>query len=825
MRLGVLITVIALALLMIAATIGPYFVPTTTYQNVIEDALTERLDAGVVIDDFRLRLIPYPGYTIKGFKLISKSPPFQGMHAVTAKKISGSLRLAALLKGDFDTAVEARDVVINYRSQSGVSNIGMMLGITSERVAPEISTTPALPPPAEESKTLPEGAPEEPSLEEIPAMPAPAIELPADKGEVSLKRMMGDGLMRSARAESSAEEVLSSDEKLNLRKIEVVRGRIIIDAESGVKPLVIDAVSLSAKDLGVAKGLGAKVDLTGVLGDALRPNLKVQGQIFADRTRQEIGGRDIRAYLNGAQLVADISANLGVRPPSYDIHVAALNLNPDAFAPLLSFVGKKLPLELSWQGSIGADVSFKGTRDTGELDLQLDATQARVLAGKETVKEPGIALKAQANVLVKPDAYAIDRGYLTLAGSDINIKGDIVRDEDIKARLNFLGKGLSLTAMQTILPWLSDIGSLEEGGIDLIVEGPLQRSKELNVEGKIEASKAELAGMSLSDVSASFVREHEKISFITLNGKFADANLSGNGSIQFGTSPGMNFDVVIKDVEAENIPMIRNAISGKASLVVNAQSKGQDRDSLIKNLILSGSIVSPDIKINGFEGAAGAFSKDTWSEIESITKATLQEAPEKELENAGDEVLDLRASFEVKDDVLELSEVSWNAEKYSSLLKATVSPTGEIAAHGALVVEDRLSGKIVIDAQTKEKLLKKGKLIIPVIGSGKLGDPNLKLDSANLIALIEDRLKPKPEIVKEEIVKPEVVKEEVVKEEAVKEEAVKEEEKKEVEVKKVEPKKAAAPPKARRRIPTEKTPARKARDQDVEDILKVIIGQ
>ncbi|MFH1829986.1 MAG: hypothetical protein ABH871_04335 [Pseudomonadota bacterium] len=805
--MALLITVIALALLMVVASVGPYFIPTSTYQNIIEEALTQRLNARVVIDDFRLRLIPYPGYTITGFKLVSKDPPFQGMHVLSAKKINGSLALSALLEGDFDTSIEARDVNINYSSRSGVSNMGMMLGIKAG--APVVPTSPAAPESKEPTKESPIPSEQAPPLKEIPAMPAPSIDIPADKGEVSFNRLMKHVFLSSAQASVSDDE----GAKLTLRNIQVVRGRIDISTEESTQPLIIEGVSIAAKDLKMATGFGAQLSMTGAVGGALRPNLKIEGQIFVDTMGGEISGRDVRAYINGAQLVADISANYSMSPPSYDVHIATLDLNPDAFAPMLSFIGRTLPFKLSWQGSVGADVSFKGTRDTGELALQLDATQARMFADNSAIKEPGILLKAQADVLVKPDSFAFDRASLTLAGSDMNIAGEIKRDEDFETRLSVSGDGLTLAAIQTLLPWLSNMGSMENGSVDLTLEGPLAKSEELEVQGRLEASKAGIADISLSEVSTSFVREDGKISFVTLKGKFADADLSGNGQIQLGALPAMNFDVVVGDVETQNIQTIGNAISAKASLVVKAQSEGTDRESLQKNLLLSGSIVSSNAKISESKGAAGAFSKNTWDEIESKSGAILRETTEKELENVGDEVSDFKASFEITDEKIEISEASWKAKEYSALLTTTVLSSGELTASGTLAVEKDISEKLVADAQARKMLLNtKGMLIIPVSGSGKLGEPKLEIDSVKLTALIEDRLKPKPAT--------EIVEEEKIMEVEKKMEA---EEKVEAE-EKIEEKKPAQI-KEEKRTPSKAQPARKAPDQPVEDVLKVIIGQ
>ncbi len=252
MRLAVFIAVIALAVLMIAAAVGPYFVPTKTYQSAVEKALAERLDARVVIDKFRLRLIPYPGYTIEGFALVSNKSPFRGMPIVEARKVIGSLSFGSLFGGDLDTDVEARDVNIYVRSQGGVSNVAMMFGHGSPPLEKGFRPAPA--PKEDKPKADVPDAP----VDTIPSMPAPSMDIPTES-QSGQSGFFNGLILREAFAASEGGQGRS----ITLSQFDIVRGRMEIVSDESPAPVVINDVSIAAKDLSLEGGFSASFKMTG----------------------------------------------------------------------------------------------------------------------------------------------------------------------------------------------------------------------------------------------------------------------------------------------------------------------------------------------------------------------------------------------------------------------------------------------------------------------------------------------------------------------------------------------------------------------------------
>ena len=165
-------------------------------------------------------------------------------------------------------------------------------------------------------------------------------------------------------------------------------------------------------------------------------------------------------------------------------------------------------------------------------------------------------------------------------------------------------------------------------------------------------------------------------------------------------------------------------MEGKGSMVVRATSEGEDKFALLKNFTVAGSLVADRIKLKGLEAAAGAFSEASWDALAERIGSQVNEKAGQELAGASDEVEDLKASFEMKGDEIELENLSWKTKLYRADLSAEVEKDGGFEAEGSISVASAPSGKLISDPEARKKALDgKGRLIIPVKGSGKITDP------------------------------------------------------------------------------------------------------
>ncbi|MFA5812159.1 MAG: hypothetical protein WC956_07525, partial [bacterium] len=195
-------------------------------------------------------------------------------------------------------------------------------------------------------------------------------------------------------------------------------------------------------------------------------------------------------------------------------------------------------------------------------------------------------------------------------------------------------------------------------------------------------------------------------------------------------------------IEAAQIPSLHGVLSGKASIVAKAQSEGADGFTLAKGLTLSGSIVVPEGKLTGFDGAGGAFSDDAWKALEELGKSVPDEATEKKLAAASGDVLDFKASFEIKEDSMGAGEVVWHQPLYSARLAVAAAASGKLSGEGMLKLPKDIAAQLIRDAAAQKLLLEKsGELALPVSASGAMTAPRLAVDRTKLSAFVEEKAK------------------------------------------------------------------------------------
>ncbi|HPM41918.1 MAG TPA: hypothetical protein PLY45_05740, partial [bacterium] len=434
----------------------------------VEEEILGQAGAGVSIEKFRFQLLPYPGYTIEGLELTSKSAPFQGQPLLRVEKARGSISFLSLIGGRIVTAVAASGVTVDYRSFGGASNLGALLGFAqgAEVVPSAIESTivgageigTPTPPPAPvpqaqaEVKALPMPSSEVPSAEpqappargEAPGAeagrPGPRTIAPPQGTEPGVQSplspsssLMRDFILRSA----FAEELSPKDDEasLEITSITVSNGRINF-WEGGAIDFAIDEIALSAGNLSFSGGLGAEVRMRGrALGHAVpekdadggysslpaspaaapaSASLALSGRAFVDGKRKEFGLRGARLSVGSSQMSAEISVGYGQAPLSFDIHVATPGVGPRDASPALELMGLAVPSGLSWQGPASADISARGTRENFDLGLRIDGGQAKLSFSEVFTKGAGLPFKADLSMAVSPTSVQLKEGSVML---------------------------------------------------------------------------------------------------------------------------------------------------------------------------------------------------------------------------------------------------------------------------------------------------------------------------------------------------------------------------------------------------------------------------
>ncbi|MFH0798997.1 MAG: AsmA family protein [Pseudomonadota bacterium] len=114
---------IAVAAVVVAAVAGPLLIPTSIYSRWLESKIAQPRNLRISVEKVGVQFLPYPGYTIRGFNLVSTDAPFQGLSIISAKKIRGSLSLLGLVRGKAIVSIRATDATVDIRTADGRSNL------------------------------------------------------------------------------------------------------------------------------------------------------------------------------------------------------------------------------------------------------------------------------------------------------------------------------------------------------------------------------------------------------------------------------------------------------------------------------------------------------------------------------------------------------------------------------------------------------------------------------------------------------------------------------------------------------------------------------
>lgn len=743
-------------LILALAAAGPGLIPSATYRGMVEDALRERLNARVEIKKFAFRVIPYPGYTITGFRLISDAPPFQGMTLLSAEKVVGSLSFLALLRGRIVTGIELRDANLDLRFAQGLSNLGAMLRLQAPLPAasvPEIKSIgvqglapEAAPAPAEfpgEGRPAPGSTPEG-SVPEFRSMPAPSMEPPAvDEGGDAVPEFRAPGAPSGALPfglinEAQAAGPSGGGMPLSIRSVDAVRSRILIDAESMPRPVVIGNASFSLREISAEGGISMKMKLTGAVGEATSPNLSAECRLSIDDANREARAEGLRIYFNGSQFAGNASANYGSSPVSLDIHLASPDLVPASAGALLAYSGRSLPPALSWQGRLAVDARYAGTADAGRLSLSLDARDALISSAGPLKKEQGGALKVAFESTISDAALSISKGSVVIGSGEFSVTGEIGRDDILSASLVLSGSGLGAEAAGFFMPGLSAAADIGEFSAEVRMTGPLAGDSPAAVSGRVEAPKVTAAGIEISDVAFSFERGDDSISLVSIRGSFAGGEVSGTGRIATQPIPSIEFDVVGHDVDASGIKSAAGLVSGKAGLVVRGRGEGADDYSLQQDLVLSGTIVMPEFAGSALRSLAGFFDPKLVDRIASASGVKLEPSalPGREGEEAPGS--DLKASFEIAKGLLSIDGASFSGDRFAARLSASAQPDTSLAGEGEAWIDAETARGIAPDPAAQKALLESdGRLLIPVEIRGTISRPQVSFVESKFTEMMQ----------------------------------------------------------------------------------------
>jgi hypothetical protein len=750
----------------ISLIIIPYFVPTDAPRNFIQREVSQKLKAQVVIDDFRLRFFPSPGYTIKGFRLVSEDPPFQGLDIFVAERLEGTLSIGALLGRAVTTEVKAYGVRVDVRSDEGANNLAMLFGLRSDSTA-----APAAPVPADGTIVLPprEGAPT-PGPEGVqpppPEVPADSIKsMPAEPEKNGGNSSSLDGL--PVREANAAQESPSHGPRLSISSFYVMDGQVNIYKGNTATPFVLKNLELAASNISYEEDPSA-MGFQGVIGLDLRAgfamfgstasNASVAGRIMYDGARQEFSARGLRAFLLGAQGSLDLVAGFGFSPVTFDLHIATPAMSPTMLLDAYPARLKSIISEMGWQGQVSLDLTAKGNLETYGVDIVLDASSSSFRFMDVLSKGAGSELKCTAKLAVGKESISADSIGLAMGEKAMSLKGYLKKDDFLSYHLEAAADGLDDTTIKPLFPGFVLMDSFEDLKFDAAMDGAISPGgPPSQARGTISAKKAQVAGVIIDELDAAFSREGDNYIAPTVKGKFVGGAMSGNGTLTGGDAHEYKFDGVVDDVDIAMIASARGLARGNSSLVIHASTSGKDALSVSNNLQITGSVVSPSGSFPNVNIAKQALSADTWKALEALGGAALDEVEKTKLSDVNADFSSLNTAYEMTATGLKISGLMWSNPTYSAqgftvkmAVQKTPTPSApqaagaggpyEIEADGNVVLPKGVAIALVKDKTAQGNLLDdKQELSLPMIIKGNAAALDVKLDQVKLAKVVGEK--------------------------------------------------------------------------------------
>ncbi|HQC50570.1 MAG TPA: hypothetical protein PKW68_02050 [bacterium] len=775
-------TLVAVALLLIAAIAGPFFISTDKYRTLIERSIGGS-GSRVAMSSFRLRFVPHPGYTIKNLAIISTEPPFVGQTAISVGKIEGDLSLMSLLRGEIVTAMKFYDVSVNYRVSSGVSNLGRIFGFSSGRDAPSGFERPEVDAIGEsfsdadidanvEFKSLPAA----PAIDDGEPLPVPAkdsaeeVPSPDEAAEGGPQGFLLGGIISEAHAEEQAEDRafdagnFLSDEKLIITSLDVTSGSVSIMEEGDASPVLVTDIDFSARNIDrmpsseepSKKIIRAAVRASAAAFGSDVQNVSITGNLVLDEGGKVLALNDSTIYLSGVQASMDGTVNFSAASPIFDFHAATMTFTPAMLSSIYRDAINEVVSRLDWQGPVAVDIFAKGSPVVYELKVQIDSAQSSMSYGGIFSKTAGLPMKLHGSALVQSDAISIRDLEIFLGEAKLNASGFIRRDDSLSYEIKLDGNGLSDFQVKNYFPPIATVDSFKNLSATVKARGSIKNSNGDNSETRIDFTSESLgfAGIFIDAAEGSVISQGGVLEFPVIRGKFAGGSFSGNGKLERGEKHLFTFSGIASEVDPSKIQSLGGLISGNSSVVIEASSEGSDQLTIAGNMKLSGSLILDSGSWQSHNFGQLIFNQDAWRGIEAVSDFPLSAEVKSKLENIDGAISDFKATFSLSGNLLSASEVGWKnplyeAESFSASIKypeagdpASDKRFGEgmIDGKGVIVIPKGISLQLVTDKGARGKLLdEQDRMLLPVKLSGTLASALVQLDHVEFAKQAEER--------------------------------------------------------------------------------------
>lgn len=691
-----ILVILASAVLLVAAIlIAPYFVSSSTGINWLKDNLFEKTGANVSAEKFRLRLLPYPSYSIEGLTVALPTEAGGQAYSLKAKKVSGEISLWQFLTGKVQASVKIDDASLNVTLSGDDKGTTALVAIAAATQPTDAFELTKLDIDNSRLYIMKEAQP----VFIIENAQSAITPTPGQKGAVDIE--LAGTVINPFVAQSAVQSGKSSL---------YFKGQLVLD-------LVKKELNTNSFAYNFANSQGAisaKINFDSlpikynITNSTKGLNYQNASSIFSLLLSKPV----YTPQWDGELSVESTFTNTTQEAPELTLNIEATNTR---FA-----FGKWFIKAMSQPFRLGADMLF----------YPQNLTLKNIVASL-----------AQETINMQGDVLLDGTGTFRLNISGTEISGSV-------SKTFFPQLGL-LDALEHLV-----ISASVEGA--LFNETPTKVSGSLKV-GQLGALGFLISDVeSLFDGSvdtANLTIQKGNLSFAPTAAAAAPAEvnrISGKATVKLGDTTALAFEGSVDPFDFASLPALGGFLPAKGNLSLKLSTDGTSPQDLITNLKTSGTATLTATDFGGRKLFSKVFSAETWNQIETLIGTKPIPAIIQKLENATQESASFTVQFDSLQGNLNLTNMTWKGKEYEASLKGTITAPNELRADGEIIFPKSIAlGLISAPLAQKALFGKEAKFSIPIIAGGKFPEITILTDQAKLDNTIKPKFTPKVVATKE----------------------------------------------------------------------------
>ncbi|MFH1875075.1 MAG: hypothetical protein ABH859_07855 [Pseudomonadota bacterium] len=458
------------------------------------------------------------------------------------------------------------------------------------------------------------------------------------------------------------------DDSYRLGSIKINQGELhLASQDHGQKPYIIDKIDLLAaiSDQNIEN---INLEAKAILLAANNLPVGAKGLLKLNQNLNQLEAEQLKLNFGETFLNLDGWINYKDAANGYKINLASAKVDLLEMLTLLPTDGLAIPKNLQVNGPMAMDVNLHKQAQDVQVKIQADAGASQIIWSNIFSKPKDVSFKIILQAKNQKDRFIIDELTLFLADATFVLNGFITKGDQKQVELKLVPNEFQISSVADFFPSLPFIGKLQAATAELSLTSP-------KLKARLQAEKAQILGQEMTNLETILEYENGQLILNPFQGELYGGALSGNITASLVEEQTFESELVIDDLDVSRIlPFLQ----GTGSLVAKGKSQGQNVTDLWQNMEAGGTVVL----------AQGQLKKISSLEM-----------------GLGNEIDDLRASFNYTQGQLTISNLKWRFASYEGIAKLT--QTGPVITGEATVSGEGFENKFQVGGSLKELLFLK----------------------------------------------------------------------------------------------------------------------